>query len=244
MGEVGQLIAMLMSSKADKRYHACEELRVMPTIPEDAWIALQAVMNDPDALVADAARRARQVHTRPTTPSILPTPAPQETQGGSETQVHGPDLPDRPILARLVCDFITAPSRIRDAYINEGPATASIAASLSSLLALVVISAGLLIFGFGLVGILVALGPSTADFTKLDVQTLMALISALAAAPPLLLGLAAVSLAIVALFKRGERKSRALGTLILGLWFLIWYSGLAYIAIEFLWCTIDGTCPL
>jgi hypothetical protein len=68
-----QLIANLGSGRASMRYDACEELRVAPSIPEDARSALRAATNDPDPGVADAARRALAVHS-----SIQPnSPHPQ-----------------------------------------------------------------------------------------------------------------------------------------------------------------------
>jgi hypothetical protein len=57
------LIKMLHSANAYVRYEACEELRVMSEIPEEARTALQELLNDPDADVADAARRALGVPT-------------------------------------------------------------------------------------------------------------------------------------------------------------------------------------
>ena len=62
MSNVSELIAMLRSPNANKRYEACEELRVRPKIPEAAKAALRAVINDPDPLVSSAAIRALDVH--------------------------------------------------------------------------------------------------------------------------------------------------------------------------------------
>jgi len=73
MPDIPDLIAMLESPIADKRYDACEELRVMPRIPQDAEAALQGAMKDPDPLVADAAARAFRLHTSPPAP-----PAPSD----------------------------------------------------------------------------------------------------------------------------------------------------------------------
>lgn len=55
-------LIMLKSENPSKRYEACEELRVAPTLPLEAIGALRAATADPDPLVADAARRAWILH--------------------------------------------------------------------------------------------------------------------------------------------------------------------------------------
>jgi hypothetical protein len=60
---IEDLLKMLQSPKADQRYEACEELRVMPDIPEEAKTALKSLLTDPDPDVADSARRALKIHT-------------------------------------------------------------------------------------------------------------------------------------------------------------------------------------
>jgi hypothetical protein len=71
-----KLIAMLKSRKASTRYEACEELRVLAQIPDEARAALRAATNDPDRLVRDAAVRALQAHEKP---QDLPLQAPPAT---------------------------------------------------------------------------------------------------------------------------------------------------------------------
>lgn len=60
---IDELLKMLQSPKASKRYEACEYLRVAPTITPEAIIALQNALNDTDAEVADAAQRSLNLHT-------------------------------------------------------------------------------------------------------------------------------------------------------------------------------------
>jgi len=59
---IENLMKMLQSPNAYVRYLACGELRHMLDIPEETRTALQALLNDPDADVAGAARRALDVH--------------------------------------------------------------------------------------------------------------------------------------------------------------------------------------
>ena len=84
MPDISELIAMLESPIANKRYDACEELRVMPRIPQDAKAALQGAMKDPDPLVADAATRALQLHAGPPAPSDVSTAVPLAPVGRSD----------------------------------------------------------------------------------------------------------------------------------------------------------------
>jgi hypothetical protein len=70
--DIEQLINMLQSPKSSSRYDACELLRVAPAITPEAIIALQNAIKDPDASVADAAKRAL------TTQQQTPEPSPRE----------------------------------------------------------------------------------------------------------------------------------------------------------------------
>ena len=54
---------MLQSNDSNKRYDACEELRVSPSLPPEALEALRLATNDANPDVADAARRAIELHT-------------------------------------------------------------------------------------------------------------------------------------------------------------------------------------
>jgi len=56
------LISKLQSPKAAARYEASEDLRVAKTLSPDANRALQTALYDPDPSVAEAAKRALQVH--------------------------------------------------------------------------------------------------------------------------------------------------------------------------------------
>jgi len=55
---VEKYIVMLQSPKSNARYEACEHLRVSPAITPKAIEALQKILKDPDADVAEAAQRA------------------------------------------------------------------------------------------------------------------------------------------------------------------------------------------
>jgi uncharacterized membrane protein len=68
-------LEMLKSRNPSKRYEACEELRVAPTLPLEAVEALRAATADPDPVVADAARRAWILHAN-TPASSNPPQAP------------------------------------------------------------------------------------------------------------------------------------------------------------------------
>jgi len=77
---IEDLLKMLQSPKADKRYEACERLRGVPEITPEAIKALQEAVNDPNKEVVDAARRALAVQLTPEPPSTgSPMPRP-ETQ--------------------------------------------------------------------------------------------------------------------------------------------------------------------
>ncbi len=69
MPDMEALLRMLESPRSDRRYEACEELRVMASIPDPALSALQKATADADPDVADAARRALAVHTPPPAPT-------------------------------------------------------------------------------------------------------------------------------------------------------------------------------
>jgi hypothetical protein len=63
MSDIQSLIKMLQSDNPNKRYDACEELRVSPhPLPLEATEALNVAMNDANANVADAAWRALSLH--------------------------------------------------------------------------------------------------------------------------------------------------------------------------------------
>jgi hypothetical protein len=64
MSDIQTLIKMLQSENPNKRYDACEELRVSPhPLPRETTDALNVAANDMNADVADAARRALSHHT-------------------------------------------------------------------------------------------------------------------------------------------------------------------------------------
>ena len=66
MSDIQSLIQKLQSNNPEKRYEACEELRVMmlhQPLLQDAIDALNIAANDADPNVADAARRALVLHS-------------------------------------------------------------------------------------------------------------------------------------------------------------------------------------
>jgi hypothetical protein len=62
MSDIQSLIKMLQSNNPDKRYDACEELRVSSCLPEEAFEALRSATSDSNPDVADAAQRALALH--------------------------------------------------------------------------------------------------------------------------------------------------------------------------------------
>ena len=63
---------MLQSDNANKRYDACEELRVSPQpLQQEAIDALKNSTNDMNPDVADAARRALALHAPQMTPEVV-----------------------------------------------------------------------------------------------------------------------------------------------------------------------------
>ena len=63
MSDIHSLIKMLQSENPNKRYDACEELRLLPSLPPEALEALRLATNDPNPSVADAAQRAIALHS-------------------------------------------------------------------------------------------------------------------------------------------------------------------------------------
>lgn len=63
MANIQKWINQLQSENPNKRYEACEELRVAPSIPEEAISALRKATKDPNQDVSDAAHRAIAIHT-------------------------------------------------------------------------------------------------------------------------------------------------------------------------------------
>ena len=64
MPDFQSLIKLLQNDNPNKRYEACEELRVsQQPLPQEAIDALKSITNDSDPDVADAAQRALALHT-------------------------------------------------------------------------------------------------------------------------------------------------------------------------------------
>jgi hypothetical protein len=64
MSDIQRLLELLKSANPNKRFDACEELRVSSPLPPEALEALQLVTNDTNPSVADAAQRALAVHNQ------------------------------------------------------------------------------------------------------------------------------------------------------------------------------------
>lgn len=90
MNSITLQLDQLRSPNKNKRYDACEQLRIAPRLSPDAISALEQASNDTDRDVADAARRALLVHIRDGTDftsnaySVEAAPV----QGGSVTTDH------------------------------------------------------------------------------------------------------------------------------------------------------------
>jgi hypothetical protein len=65
MENISTQLERLKSPNKNTRFDACEMLRVAPSIPQEAVDALRMAAQDPDRLVAEAARDAIAVHTQP-----------------------------------------------------------------------------------------------------------------------------------------------------------------------------------
>lgn len=63
MADIDDILVRLKSENPVKRYDACEDLRVSPSLPGEALLALEKSVGDMDPLVADAAQRALDLHT-------------------------------------------------------------------------------------------------------------------------------------------------------------------------------------
>ena len=72
MSDIQHLIEMLKSDNPNKRYDACEELRVAQhPLPQDAMDALHTATDDSNPEVADAAQRAIALHTPQSTDVVV-----------------------------------------------------------------------------------------------------------------------------------------------------------------------------
>ena len=73
MSDIQSLIKMLQSDNHNKRCDACEELRVLPSLPPEALEALRLATNDPNPSVAAAAQWALALHDRKLEPESIET---------------------------------------------------------------------------------------------------------------------------------------------------------------------------
>ena len=67
---VQKQLIQLQSIDAEHRFSACEELRLLPSLPDHAIDALREITKDPDPDVADAAIRAIELHKPQSEPSF------------------------------------------------------------------------------------------------------------------------------------------------------------------------------
>jgi hypothetical protein len=82
MPDIESLIQQLQGNNPNKRYDACEELRVMvlhQSLPQEAIDALNSATNDSNGDVAEAAQRALALHAQ-----ISNTPKQSEELAGSD----------------------------------------------------------------------------------------------------------------------------------------------------------------
>ncbi len=70
MDDIQIQLERLKSSDKNTRFDACEMLRVADSLTPEALDALRVATDDPDRLVAEAARDALSVHTQP--PAAIP----------------------------------------------------------------------------------------------------------------------------------------------------------------------------
>ena len=71
MSDIQNLIRLLQSNDHNKRYDACELLRVSPSLPSEALDALRIATNDENPDVVDAAQRALAFHDPQLKPDIV-----------------------------------------------------------------------------------------------------------------------------------------------------------------------------
>lgn len=83
---IEKLVIQLQSPNKNKRYEACEFLRVAPTITPEAIMALQNILKDPAPDVAEAAQRALSVHSPPEDPDKNQSPFVQSQEAQNPNQ--------------------------------------------------------------------------------------------------------------------------------------------------------------
>jgi hypothetical protein len=93
MVDAVRALEMLKSQDSAKRYEACEELRVAPTLARESIDALKRALSDPSPEVADAAGRALAIHS--------PSDAAPAFTVPSATQTTAGDPSNDPFLAEL-----------------------------------------------------------------------------------------------------------------------------------------------
>ncbi len=71
MADIPSLLRQLQDPKANKRFDACELLRVAPALSPEAISALQVAADDTDPYVRESAKSALAVHL-PSVPQALP----------------------------------------------------------------------------------------------------------------------------------------------------------------------------
>jgi len=91
MSDIQHLLTMLQSDNPTKRYEACEELRTLPSLPQEAIEALRLATSDPTPRVAEAAQRALAKHT-----SITKSETTNSTSQGESRM-----LPTKPLSVAL-----------------------------------------------------------------------------------------------------------------------------------------------
>lgn len=145
--------------------------------------------------------------------------------------------PSNPFPA-LLSYFISGPSTIRKTLAEQGPTQASFSACALSWAWFTILILGSIVISGCIMAIAVAgLWPSNQTLGDLRLSDLLAVVLmvplGLVIILMLLSALAAVGLALVAIFKRGEEKSQALLAFLLSVFTLIWHSCLVIFSLAY-----------
>jgi hypothetical protein len=229
MPAIPKLISNLRSTKASVRYEACEELRVEPWLPDEAIAALREVVSDADALVADAAQRALAIHTtagtaehRQSPPQSWPEPSPSQESQGTIAE-------EEPLRERFVRYLLGAPRGIYDKLWSEGPAKASIAASVYSLALLVAAVVWCIVFLCAIVAFASSAGDALSAGPTSDALAILLFSPALLALALMFLSiLVAIALSVFAFFSRSASKRDAFWAFLLSVALLLGYAVIAF----------------
>jgi hypothetical protein len=100
MSDIERLVQQLQGNNPNKRYDACEELRVMvlhQPLPQEAIDALHSATNDTNPDVAEAAHRALALHAQ-----ISNAPKPSEKNSGSDARGNNVTIDRRALRTEIL----------------------------------------------------------------------------------------------------------------------------------------------